>query len=282
MSEVFYVDLVSNASMDVYPSNTLSSFTNTMATPIEFDEQYEVALNEIIYPLDFSRTIEVDYNIYSIKKTPKLIKQVEGSDFKFEYEASWKIKHIISAFTKELEENIMKIDFRDGNKKLTVVKKPKLEYDDKEERVTSTVGQLSDNKTLMVYFQNESFLGPLGFEKTLYDAFFNKASSGEKIQAKYTPYLYAQSNLLFINTDIIEGHRVGNSMSMNLRTIPLSRGPFESVQYMSFTNEFFFPVRFSRIERISIKITDENGKDIRFRGGRVFITLKFRPRFYLG
>ena len=115
----------------------------------------------------------------------------------------------------------------------------------------------------------------------VYDAFFNNASSGENIQAKYTPYLYAQSNLLFVNTDIIEGHRVGNSMSMNLRTIPLSRGPFGSVQYKSFTNEFFFPVRFSRIERISIKITGENGKDIRFRGGRVFITLKFRPRFHL-
>jgi len=130
----------------------------------------------------------------------------------------------------------------------------------------------------MVYFEDESFLGPLGFVRESYNSFFNTANAADRLYATYASDISGRSNLLFINTDIIEGHRVGNTMSMNLRTIPLSKGAYESVQYMSFTNEYFFPVRLSRIDSISISITDENGERIRFRSGRVFITLKFRPR----
>ena len=340
MAKVFYVDLVSNASMDIHPENTLSTFTNRLATPIVLDQAYEVSLNEIIYPLDFSQTVEIKYRLVVVITSPKLKKYYVGTEYTFKYDGSDKIQDIMASFTKEIEEKFPSIDFREAEKerkpekleyvkiteekivvaevdaekkklddetikkeiekkkaelkkkreeerkkkeeedikKITVTKKPGFFYDQNTQKIYVTAGRLSDNKELMVYFKDESFLGPLGFVRETYNKFFNTAAEDAKHYATYTPDLSGRSNLLFINTDIIEGHRVGDAMSMNLRTIPLSKGAFESVQYMSFTNEYFFPVRLSRIDSISISITDENGERIQFRSGRVFITLKFRPR----
>ena len=46
----FFVDLVSNASMDFYPQNTLSKFTNKLKFPLELSDEWEVAITEIFYP----------------------------------------------------------------------------------------------------------------------------------------------------------------------------------------------------------------------------------------
>lgn len=288
MDKVFYVDHVSNASMDVHPENTLSAFTNIMSLPIELEEPYEVSLNEIIYPLDFSQMVEVKYSLISVTKPPKVQKVFEGGGAIFKYDGSSKLKEIIDSFAKHVG------DFLSGSKFFTPVAgktggqvvpasvkiKPAVGYDQDKERVYFVNGELSDGKKISIYFGDDSFLAPLGFDKKTFNNFFTHAKGGDILYAEYPPYLTSRSNLLFINTDIIEGHRVGDTMGRSLRTIPLSRGIYESVQYMSFPNEYFFPLRFSRIDRISIRITDENGENIRFRGGRVFITLKFRPRLY--
>ena len=48
----FIIELVSNASLDVYPDNTLASFTNSLPEQIALDDdEWEVALMEIAIPL---------------------------------------------------------------------------------------------------------------------------------------------------------------------------------------------------------------------------------------
>ena len=284
MDKVFYVDLVSNASMEVYPENTLAAFTNMMNSPIDLNEPYEVALNEIIYPLDFGDSMKIRYCYVSIERRPSedlkvAIKRVhEGSVFTFKFAGPMRTKEIIAAFAEENAKNISTVRFVNGDEELRMTLEPKLEYDEEDDRVTSQAGQLSDGKTVMIFFEDDSFLAPLGFERAAYTRFFDREDVSEKHRAPHPPDFSSRSNLLFVNTDIIEGHRVGDSMSTTLRTLPLSKGVYENVQYMSFINEYYFPVRFSRIDSISIKLTDENGKRIKFKSGRVFITLKFRPR----
>ena len=46
----FIVELVSNASMDVYPANTIASFTNFLPEQINLEGDWEVALLEVSYP----------------------------------------------------------------------------------------------------------------------------------------------------------------------------------------------------------------------------------------
>ena len=50
MTQSFTITLSSNASLDVYPSNTLASFRTCLPTSIELDGTWEVAITEIAYP----------------------------------------------------------------------------------------------------------------------------------------------------------------------------------------------------------------------------------------
>ena len=46
----FTIELVSNASSQLFPNNTLSSFTNFLPQQVNLDGQWEVAISEISYP----------------------------------------------------------------------------------------------------------------------------------------------------------------------------------------------------------------------------------------
>lgn len=71
MSLSFTVELLSNASFNFYPKNTLSAFSNYLATPIELEGEWEVALVEISYPSKcynitegkFSYTLDRQYHL---------------------------------------------------------------------------------------------------------------------------------------------------------------------------------------------------------------------------
>ena len=46
----FTIELVSNASRELFPDNTLSSFTNFLPEKVNLEGQWEVAVSEISYP----------------------------------------------------------------------------------------------------------------------------------------------------------------------------------------------------------------------------------------
>ena len=48
--ESFTIELVSNASSQPFPDNTLTSFTNFLPEQLNLDGQWEVAISEISYP----------------------------------------------------------------------------------------------------------------------------------------------------------------------------------------------------------------------------------------
>ena len=48
--ESFTIELVSNASAQLFPENTLISFTNFLPEQLNLDGQWEVAISEISYP----------------------------------------------------------------------------------------------------------------------------------------------------------------------------------------------------------------------------------------
>ena len=46
----FTIELVSNAPGELFPDNTLSSFTNFLPEQLKLEGQWEVAISEISYP----------------------------------------------------------------------------------------------------------------------------------------------------------------------------------------------------------------------------------------
>ena len=56
--ESFTIELVSNASGELFPDNTLSSFTNFLPEQLNLEGQWEVAISEISYPSMYQNITE--------------------------------------------------------------------------------------------------------------------------------------------------------------------------------------------------------------------------------
>ena len=54
----FRIELVSNASGELFPDNTLSSFTNFLPEQLNLEGQWEVAISEISYPSIYQNITE--------------------------------------------------------------------------------------------------------------------------------------------------------------------------------------------------------------------------------
>ena len=54
----FTIELVSNASGELFPNNTLSSFTNFLPEQVNLEGQWVVAISEISYPSMYQNITE--------------------------------------------------------------------------------------------------------------------------------------------------------------------------------------------------------------------------------
>ena len=54
----FTIELVSNATSQLFPKNTLSSFTNFLTEQVILDGQWEVAISETSYPSMYQNVTE--------------------------------------------------------------------------------------------------------------------------------------------------------------------------------------------------------------------------------
>ena len=57
----FTIELLSNASAQLFPDNTLSSFTNFLPEQLNLEGQWEVAISEIIYPSMYQNVTEGNF-----------------------------------------------------------------------------------------------------------------------------------------------------------------------------------------------------------------------------
>ena len=60
----FTVELVSNASGEFFPKNTLGSFTNILPEQVNLEGQWEVAILEISYPLMYQNITQVNFKFF--------------------------------------------------------------------------------------------------------------------------------------------------------------------------------------------------------------------------
>ena len=60
----FTIELVSNASGELFPDNTLSSFTNFLPEQVNLDWQWEVAISQISYPSVYQNITEGKFKFF--------------------------------------------------------------------------------------------------------------------------------------------------------------------------------------------------------------------------
>ena len=63
----FTIELVSNASGELFPDNTLSSFTDFLPEQVNLEGQWEVAISEISYPSMYQIKTEMKFKFFDEK-----------------------------------------------------------------------------------------------------------------------------------------------------------------------------------------------------------------------
>ena len=65
--ESFTIELLSNASAQLFPDNTLSSFTIFLPEQLKLDGQWEVAISETSYPSMYQNVAEGNFMFFDKK-----------------------------------------------------------------------------------------------------------------------------------------------------------------------------------------------------------------------
>ena len=63
----FTIELVSSACAQLFPDNTLKSFTNFLPEQLILDDQWEVAISEISYPSMYQNVMEGKFMFFDKK-----------------------------------------------------------------------------------------------------------------------------------------------------------------------------------------------------------------------
>lgn len=109
----------------------------------------------------------------------------------------------------------------------------------------------------------------LGFEN-------QKFKSG-KYRSKYPLELDAGISEIFVYSDLIESHHVGDSYAPLLRVIPCMNEKNEQI-VKHYETPIYFPLKSNFVDTIEIELKTSSGKDIIFTGGKTLILLSFRRR----
>ncbi|GFS82316.1 uncharacterized protein NPIL_308741 [Nephila pilipes] len=107
--------------------------------------------------------------------------------------------------------------------------------------------------------------------------FTGKEMSIGSYVGKYPIQLNAGISEIFVYSDVVESHHVGDSFSPLLRKIPcLNEKNEQIVKY--YENPLYFPLKKTFVETIEIDLRVSSGDNIIFTGGRTYVVLSFRRK----
>ena len=237
---MFRIALPSNASLDYFPDNTSSMCTTKPAVAFNLDEDYEVALSEIIYPnswynvRDKFNTIEV----YDKKK------KLETVYIKPGYYSSMDI-----LFT-AIKNNIIKIVEPYHEMKYNLV--------------------FQGDIARLLGFSNNS--------QMIVDDHYSEQSRYKIMESEFLAFITGRYNAMYIYTDIIQDQYVGGQTVPLLRIVDLDQHRTTDYSSKTFYNEYFAPLKKSQFDTIDIKICDDTGEKIVFNNVQIVIILTFRTK----
>lgn len=269
----FFITLMSNSSLNVYPNNTLSQFTNKLPYTLELNEQWSVGL------VKFSCTT---INEDKIEIEPK-VKFIHVGGF----DTTINLFDIIkphTPFFNSIGENF----FNRYDKDLNLIK-PFLSKD---------VCQIIILDMIFIFHLNVEFTPTKFFDEIFAQApketwpkmikHFEKSRSitvnKEKTDIILQRIKYIQPNTLTneipnymcFYSDLVEAQIFGNMMTKGMLMHPVKFN--KQYQNCDITNIQFLPLEKTRITDISILIADERGEQINFKNDtfNTMIVLKFQ------
>ena len=251
----FTVNLVSNASMQIYPTNTMASFKTQLPVPIELDETWTAALSEISFPSIINNVTDGRISFCIAKKHAK--QRVLETQIKLGAYTS------VDAIMKEIE----RVTFgSDGKKQLTWAIDNETQILQVQLLEKSFITLRSKNlKNILGFTDDKPWVGPTTDKKP--------------ITANFPVDLQAGRHSMYVYCDLLGNEILGDKITQLLRVVPMSslkqhRGP---TTYLSVSNPQFKSIAKKYFHNVHIKLCDETGDIIPFLGvGRTNLTLLFK------
>ena len=246
--ESFTIELVSNATAQLFPDNTLSSFTNFLPEQLNLNGQWEVAISEISYPSMYQNVTEGIFRFFD-KKLSK------SSDFYYLEPGLYpSITDIIEAM------NILIQDRHNHSENCIKVKVSRR------------------TQKVRIYLANEG--SGLAFFSTDLGHFFGNNVGNEfrvklRREGPHKPafaYDIVRIHSVMIYSDLIEYNIVGDTKTPLLRCFPfiskLKSGDIittgQYMNYQTFSNLQFRPMLKNSFHSIDIDLRDTSGEKIPF------------------
>ncbi|XP_053207031.1 uncharacterized protein LOC128391208 [Panonychus citri] len=134
------------------------------------------------------------------------------------------------------------------------------------------------NKVIVPHFNDSAFISALGFDAYGYlDKIGRLLTTNEvSMTAEKPAALDFQPHLMFVNSDIVSEHFVGDKSARVLRVLPLRGDEKKQIIHERFMKPHYYPLRSNRMEDVNFILSDETGEQVKFNSGRVCIGLHLK------
>lgn len=276
----FYVTLLSDSSLDIFPNNKQNSFTVKLDYPIQIDkENWEVAMVEMITPSEVLNITD-ENNLFFLRIFHKqILTELENrtkvreldcttDNFCIEYEL--RLTKGNYATPQHLAEEIEATIHNEVGKAL------------EKNNCTIRVNYVKSSNRIRVNISKRNmvsivFSHPLAEKLGVNPRFIAQPIRDEKEAFTYSPDLNTKLNQLYVYSDVASYTFVGDVTAPILRVVPFSRHSTLNF-HQEFLNLHYVPVAKSFIDQIHISIKGETGDNIPFITGKTLIKLHFRQR----
>ena len=244
----FTIELVSNASGELFPNNTLSSFTNFLPEQVNLEGQWEVAISEISYPSMYQNITEGYFKFFD----EKLSKST--STYNLEPGLYTSITDIVEAMNKLIQER------NNHNETCITVKVSR--------RSQKVVIILANDTSGLAFCSTD--LGHI-FGNNVGNQ-FGVLMKGKGPHEPQFAYDIVRIHSLMIYSDLVEYSIVGDTKAPLLRCFPfiskLKGGDIittgQYMNYQTFSNLQFRPLLKNSFHSIHIDLRDTSGEKIPF------------------
>ena len=293
MATDFYLTLPSNASMKMYPDNTLAHYITDLPRLIDMTGEWECGLAEIQYPHTWYNIGMYDTWFFlnetiAMDLTPSA--RISAGYYKSPMSL---MNHVNKGLNSMATDKVRaKLSYSAITQKMTLHMTPGTEFTVPRR---SALGRMlgfessvisSPPSTVPVILGSIMSVTISAAEATSTDGNPSTALFLPPKETPDGPYTYRKEaehvvqmdqgfDTIYVYTDVVESRIVGDSVAPLLRALPVGGRHGETVSDR-FTNIHYVPLLYSHFKSIEIDIRDDIGRRVPFEYGRVTVTLHFR------
>ena len=273
----FYLSLLSDSSMDIFPKNKQFSFTTKLNHPIQVQkEQWVVALVEIMTPLEVYN-ISHDNNYFYIHFYDENVLERLGKS------------KMNTVCMKDGSCPIIKLFIPAGNYNSPqhLVEQIQIAIEEKcgailrqiHSMITLSYKKSGNRVNLHVENPNRvqiRFSKSLGEILGLNPDLSNKLIGNDNQTFTYAVDLNMTHHQMFVYSDVADYTYLGNITAPILRIVSYKQSKSSTQSHQEFVNLHYVPLAKSYIDQVHIDIKDEIGRSVPFVGGKTLVKLHFK------